>query len=119
MSFECLTLFATNFCLASYIPISWSQERRQRGDAGYPSPLAGPGGGAYPLHFFSWNTAIFPGNPQLSVFIKNIRDWDITEEKQRKTEEILPSGNGGFRDLTLAACCERLLPSANLCEFEL
>ena len=46
------------------------------------------------------------------MFTKNIRDWDITEEK------VVPFGHGEFRDLVLAACCERLLPSANLCEFE-
>ena len=57
---------------------------------------------------------MFPGNrTTVCVYTKNIRDWDITEEKG------FPSGNGGFRDLVLAACCERLLPSANLREFEL
>ena len=45
------------------------------------------------------------------MFTKNIRDWDIAEEKG------LPSGDGGFRDLAFAACCERLLPGVVLCEF--
>ena len=44
---------------------------------------------------------------------KNICDWDITEEKG------FPSSNEGFCDLALVSCCELLLPSVNLSEFEL
>ena len=51
----------------------------------------------------------FPGNRTIVCVYKKkkkyIRDWDTTDEKE------FSSGNGGFRDLAFAACCERLLPS--------
>ena len=83
-----------------------------KGDAGYSLPFAGPGGISHAL-FYLEHSRVFPGIAQQSVFTKNIRDWGLTEEKG------FPSGNGAFRDLALAACCERLLPCANLCEFDL
>ena len=60
-----------------------------------------------------WAFAHPVGTLEEALVYKNIRDWDIPEETG------FHSGNGGFRDLALAACCERLLPSANICEFEL
>ena len=82
----------------------------------HPPPALGTWGG-YPLHFFYLeHSRVFPGIAQQSKIDsvgKNIRDWDITEEKG------FSSGNGGFRDLALVACCERLLLSVNLREFEL
>ena len=70
--------------------------------------------GDIPCTFFNLeHSHVFLGIAQQSVFIKHIRDSDITEEKG------FPSGKGGFGDLALAVCCERLLPNANLREFEL
>ena len=47
----------------------------------------------------------FMGITQQSVLTKTIRDWDIAEPNE------FPSGIKGIRDLVLAACCKRLLPS--------
>ena len=70
--------------------------------------------GDIPCTFFNLeHSHVFLGIAQQSVFIKHIRDSDITEEKG------FPSGKGGFGDLALAVCCESLLPSVNLCDFEL
>ena len=41
---------------------------------------------------------------QQSVLIKNIQDWDVTEQ------EGFSFGNYGSCNMALAACCERLLP---------
>ena len=74
-------------------------------------PLAGPGGDI-PCTFLAGTQSRFLGLAQRSVLTKNICDWDITKEKG------FLSSNGGFRNLAVAACSERLLPSANLSEFE-